>query len=190
MNRTERRPVAPLAIVIVAVALVAAIVFTLLVFFGVVLTASASGPSPVGSAPAGSGVSVNGVVRDAGSSAPVPSAELFVTGATSTVSFHADSAGEWSLLLPNGTYVITATAVSYGSDTANVTVAGRSVGPLVLTLGSASASSPAASGGGLAPGLAVLLPYLPSAAVGVAGYAGWRAFVRIPPMRGFSAQFR
>ncbi len=132
---------------------------------------------------------VSGFVRAAANGAPIASARLFVSEGATTTFVTSDAHGAWSLALPDGNYQITATAAGFGSDEANVSVDGAPLGPVVLSL-QEPGGAPAPVSGSVPPGLQVVLPFLPSAGVGLAGFVSWRAFIHAPPARSSGRLFR
>ena len=123
---------------------------------------------------------VSGYIVDAASGGPVASAELFISNATTTLREPVASAGHWSVELANGTYTVTATAPGYGSNSTALVVAGAPAGPLLLALPEAPTVTSTAPPSPLPPTAGMLLPFLPSAAVGAAGFLSWRRFLRAP----------
>lgn len=124
---------------------------------------------------------VQGYVSDSASGTLIPSARVFVTVGAASQSVSVSPHGIWSVSLPNGSYTFLATAPGYGSDHVRVTVAGVPTGPVSLTLDSSNASTSSVAptaGGGVAPTIGLLLPFLPSAGVGVIGFVSWRQFLR------------
>ena len=132
---------------------------------------------------------VSGFVRAAANGAPVASARLFVSEGASTTFLTSDSHGAWSVALPDGNYQITATAAGFGSDEANLSVDGAPLGPVVLSLEQPN-GAPAPSPGSVPPTLQLVLPFLPSAGVGLAGFVSWRAFIHTPTGRPSARLFR
>ncbi len=132
---------------------------------------------------------VSGFVRAAANGGPIASARLFVSEGASTTFLTSDTNGAWTVALPNGNYQITATAAGFGSDVANVSVDGAPLGPVVLSLEQPN-GGPASSSGQVPPTLQLVLPFLPSAGVGLAGFVSWRAFIHTPTVRPSARLFR
>ena len=124
---------------------------------------------------------LQGYVYDSATGALVPSARVFVSNGSATQAVPVTSHGIWSVSLPNGSYTFLATASGYGSDQVQVRIAGAPSGPVALQLdpSNVSTSSTASTPGTeVPPMIGALLPFLPSAGVGVLGFVSWRRFLR------------
>ncbi len=196
MHATDRRVVAVAALVLWGVVLAVSLAPALMAAgnssqpsLGV--STAGHGSAPLSFTPSsGSPVYlVSGFVRAAANGAPVASARLFVSQGASTTFLTSDSHGAWSVALPDGNYQITATAAGYGSDEANVSVDGAPLGPVVFSLEQPN-GAPAPSPGSVPPTLQLVLPFLPSAGVGLAGFVSWRAFIHAPTVRPSARLFR
>lgn len=192
MHESARRLTAALALATLLVAFAGAIVLSLASSPPGAPAGGPSAPSAIspGAVPADSLVyTVSGFVTNAANGAPVTGAHLFVSQGAATVVASTGANGQWSVALPDGNYLITATAVGYSSDQANVSVDGAPVGPVLLSLVQPT-PAPGPSGSAIPAPVQMVLPFLPSAGVGLAGFVSWMAFIRTPPQRALAPLFR